>query len=92
MCFFANFWGDFVIVNAFSVLLFCEYLFADGRNDAWSSWGEWNELWCLVESRFDFNLNCLTDIRNDRFDFMESLSLVLLDVSPSSKRSFYLFS
>ena len=29
-----------MIVNAFSVLLFCESLFADGRNDIWSSRGE----------------------------------------------------
>jgi len=28
-----------VIVNTFSVLLFCESLFADGRNDIWSSRG-----------------------------------------------------
>jgi len=41
------FGGYFVIVNAFLSLPFCGYLFADGRNDAWSSRSEWNELWYL---------------------------------------------
>ena len=78
MCFFANFWGDFVIVNAFSVLLFCEYLFANGRNDIWSSRGEW--MWDVaiqLKSNWEFLLSwiakqplcghCFAAARNDRF-------------------------
>ena len=63
MCFFANFWGDFVIVNAFSVLLFCEYLFADGRNDIWSSRGEW--MWDVaiqLKSNWEFLLSWIASL------------------------------
>ena len=65
MCFFANFWGDFVIVNAFSVLLFCEYLFANGRNDIWSSRGSW--MWAVAIQIWSEQVWLLSGLRSNRF-------------------------
>ena len=65
MCFFANFWGDFVIVNAFSVLLFCEYLFADGRNDIWSSRG--SRMWAVAIQIWSEQVWLLSGLRSNRF-------------------------
>lgn len=80
MCFFANFWGDFVIVNAFSVLLFCECLFSDGRNDVWSSRGSrmravaiqiWREqVWLLP----GFRSSRFADAHNDYFSVIVSMA------------------
>ena len=65
MCFFANFWGDFVIVNAFSVLLFCEYLFADGRNDIWSSRA--SRMWAVAIQIWREQVWLLSGLRSNRF-------------------------
>ena len=65
MCFFANFWGDFVIVNIFSVLLFCEYLFADGRNDIWSSRG--SRMWDVAIQIWREQVWLLSGLRSNRF-------------------------
>lgn len=54
-----------MIVNAFSVLLFCEYLFADGRNDIWSSRG--SRMWAVAIQIWSEQVWLLSGLRSNRF-------------------------
>jgi len=75
MCFFANFWEDFLIVNAFSVLLFCESLFADGRNDICSSRG--SRMWDVAIQIWREQVWLLSGLRSNRFADIVLLMLII---------------